>query len=67
MNGALALHPKVTASLLGGWVTTLILYSLSQWGHVDPPTVVGAALVGVVTFGCGYLAPVAAADTQPAK
>jgi hypothetical protein len=59
---ALQLHPKVTASLLGGWITTLILYSLDQWAHVNPPTVVGAALVGVITFACGWLAP----NTEPA-
>lgn len=57
MNGSLTLHPKVAASLLGGWITTLLLYSLDQWAHVDPPGVVCAALVGVVTFACGWLAP----------
>jgi hypothetical protein len=54
---ALSLHPKVAAPLLGGWVSTLILYGLAQWAHVNPPAVVGAAVVGVVTFACGWLAP----------
>jgi hypothetical protein len=54
---ALNLHPKVVASLLGGWLSTLIIYSLQQWAHVDPPAVVGAAIIGLVTFACGWLAP----------
>ena len=62
MSTALSLHPKVAASLLGGWVSTLILYGADYWGHINPPAVVGAALVGVVTFACGYLAP---ADASP--
>ena len=62
MKTALVLHPKVSASLLGGWIATLILYSLAQWAHVAPPGVVDAALVGVVTFACGWLAP----NTEPA-
>jgi hypothetical protein len=62
MNGALNLHPKVTASLLGGWVTVLILYSADHWGHVNPPSFVSAAVLGVVTFACGYLAPVAGVE-----
>jgi hypothetical protein len=57
MNGALNLHPKVTASALGGSVTTLILYSLDHWAHLSPPVFVAAALEVVVMFGCGYLAP----------
>lgn len=57
MNGPLTLHPKVSAPLLGGWLSTLILYGLDQWAHVNPPAVVGAAVVGVVTFACGWLAP----------
>ena len=63
---ALQLHPKVSASLLGGWLTTIILYSLDQWAHIDPPTVVGAALVGVITFACGWLATAPEA-TPPTK
>lgn len=66
MNGKLNIHPKVAASLLGGWITTIILYSLDQWAHVTAPAVVGAALVGVITFGCGYLAPTSTSDAPAA-
>jgi hypothetical protein len=35
----------------------LILHGLDQWAHGKPPTVAAAAVVGVVTFACGWLAP----------
>lgn len=57
MNGALNLHPKVAASLLGANVTTVILYSADHWGHVTPPSYVAAAILGIVTFACGWVAP----------
>lgn len=57
MKDALTLHPKVSAPLLGGWVTTLILYGADHWGHVNPPAYVAAALLGIVTFVCGWAAP----------
>jgi hypothetical protein len=57
VKGPLNLHPKVAASLLASWVTVLILYSLRQWAHVDPPIEVGAAVAGLVAFAAGWLAP----------
>jgi hypothetical protein len=57
MNTALNLHPKVAAPLLAGSVTELVLYSLGQWAHVNPPTVVGAALTVIIGFVAGWLAP----------
>jgi hypothetical protein len=53
----LSLHPKVAAGLLAGWATTLVIYSLRQWAHVDPPPEVGAALTGLLTFAAGWLTP----------
>jgi hypothetical protein len=55
--GPLDLHPKVTASLLAGWATTIVLYALATWAHVQPPGVVDAAIVGLLTFAAGWLAP----------
>lgn len=57
MDGKLNLHPKVAAGLIAGWVTVIIVYSLQQWGHVSLPSVVSAALTGLIAFGAGWLAP----------
>lgn len=65
MNGALTLHPKVAATLLGTWITVLIVYSLHQWAHVDLPDVVSAAITGLVAFAAGWLAP-SAVDSSTA-
>jgi hypothetical protein len=66
MNGALNLHPKVAATLLAGWVVTLIVYGLHQWAHTDLPGPASAALVGLIAFVAGWLAP-AQVDTSPPK
>lgn len=57
MNGALNLHPKVAASLLAGYVTVIVVYSLHQWAHVDLPDAVSAAITGLVAFAAGWVAP----------
>lgn len=54
---SLDLHPKVAASLLGSWVATIVLYVLRRYVDADLPVEVGAAIVSVVTFVCGWLAP----------
>lgn len=66
MNGKLNLHPKVAASLLASWVVLLLVYAVHQWGHVDLPTEVGAALTGIVAFVAGWLAPAQVDTTTPA-
>jgi hypothetical protein len=66
MNGALALHPKVAASLLATWLTVLIVYSLHQWAGVDLPDVVSAAITGLIAFAAGWLAPNQVAAAAPA-
>lgn len=63
MNGALNLHPKVAASLLAGYVTVIVVYSLHQWAHVDLPDAVAAAITGLVAFAAGWLAPSAVTST----
>jgi uncharacterized membrane protein YfcA len=64
MNGALNLHPKVAASLLAGWITVIIVYSLHQWAHTDLPDAVSAAITGLVAFGAGWLAPNAVSTAE---
>jgi len=57
VNSSLNLHPKVAATLLAGWIVTLIVYGLHQWAHTDLPGPASAALVGIVAFAAGWLAP----------
>lgn len=57
MPGALNLHPKVAASLIAGYLTVIIVYSLHQWAGVDLPDTVSAAIVGLITFAAGWVAP----------
>lgn len=60
MIGALSFNPKVSAALLATWLTTLIVYTLHTWAHVDLPAEVAAALTGLIGFLAGWLAPTAA-------
>lgn len=57
MDGKLNLHPKVAATTFATWITVIVVYSLSQWAHINLPTVVGVALTGVVAIAVGWLAP----------
>jgi hypothetical protein len=66
MQSALSLHPKVAASLLAGALTTIVVYSLHQWAHIDLPAEVSAALTVILAFAAGWLAPVAVAADAPA-
>lgn len=65
MNGALYLHPKVAAGLLASWLTTIVVYALHTWAHVDLPAEVAAALTGLIAFVAGWFAPSAIAAAIP--
>lgn len=54
---SLTLHPKVASSLIAGYLTVIIVYSLHQWAGVDLPDTVAAAITGVVASFAGWLAP----------
>lgn len=62
----LTLHPKVAATLLAGWITTILFYSLNQWAGVDLPLPVAAAVTSLVGFAAGWLAP-SAVDASAAE
>ena len=49
-------HPKVTAGLLAGAVTTLVVDALARHG-VAMSGADGASLAVLFTFVCGYVAP----------
>ena len=49
-------HPKVTAGLLAGAVTTLVVDALARHG-VALSGADGASLAVLFTFVCGYVAP----------
>lgn len=56
MNGALDIHPKVAAGTAAAAAAFILEYILAQLG-VKLPTDVAAAIVVVLTFGAGWLAP----------
>jgi hypothetical protein len=57
MNGALNLHPKVVGGTGGGTLGILVVWLLGL-AHVTVDPVVAGALVTVLAFVGGYLAPV---------
>lgn len=57
MKNYLSLHPKVAAPLLASWISTIVVFALHQWAGIDLPGTVDAALVGVIAFVAGWLAP----------
>jgi hypothetical protein len=65
MQNALTIHPKVTASTLGGALALIVAYTLSLFG-IQLPTEVAAALVVLFSFLSGWAAPATAASAAPA-
>ena len=49
------IHPKVAAGSLGGMVSTIALWGLSQLG-VKPPPDVAAAMAGLIVTSFAYAA-----------
>lgn len=54
---ALTLHPKTAAGGIAFNVVVVVLYVLDTRWHVTPPPAVAAAITGVVTTICAWLAP----------
>lgn len=54
---ALTIHPKVSASALGGAVALVVLYCLQSIWNVTVPAETAATITLICTFVCGYLAP----------
>ena len=50
----MTVHRKVSAALLGGAVSTLVVYGL-EFMVVTVPGTVAAAVTTLATFGAGYL------------
>ncbi len=47
--------PKVVAAALAGSATTIVLFLLSTYAHVDLPGEVAAAITTVLSFLIGYI------------
>jgi hypothetical protein len=56
VNGPLDIHPKVAAGSAAAAAAFLLEYLLAQFG-INMPTDVAAALVVVLGFAAGWLAP----------
>jgi hypothetical protein len=48
---------KVTAGALAGAVTTIGIWLIKTFGHVEIPGEIGAAITTVLTFIVSYLVP----------
>lgn len=64
MQNALTIHPKVTASTLGGAFALIVAYILSLFG-IQLPAEVAAAVVVIFSFVSGWAAPATAAGAVP--
>jgi len=49
--------PKVTATVIAGAITVLIVWGLKQYGHTDIPAEAASALTVIISFIAGYFAP----------
>jgi uncharacterized membrane protein len=65
MQNALTIHPKVTASTLGGAFALIVAYVLSLFG-IQLPAEVAAAIVVIFSFVSGWAAPATAATATTA-
>lgn len=54
---------KVAGASTGAALSTIVLFCLHQWGHVEAPAEVGAALATVLAAVGGWLARDTARDT----
>jgi hypothetical protein len=48
---------KVAAGAIAGAVTTIIIWVLKSYAHIDIPGDVGAAITTVLTFIVSYIVP----------
>lgn len=46
---------KVTAATLAGAVTTVFVWGLKQYGNIDLPGEVAAALTTILAFAAGWI------------
>ena len=53
---AFILHPKISASVLAGALTGIIIAEISRWG-VPIDAAEGANITAVVSFFAGYATP----------
>lgn len=56
---------KVAAGGAAGAVTTIVVWALSSFVHIDVPSEVAAALTLLVMFGVSYFVPSTAGEMQP--
>ena len=48
---------KVTAGLLAGAITTILVYAISMLAQVEIPPTVAAAITTLITFLISYMVP----------
>lgn len=59
------IHPKVTAAVLSGAITTLIIWALHQFAHIDPPPEVATAITVLIMALFGWAVPAASDPDAP--
>lgn len=65
MNGPLDIHPKVAAGSVAAAASLILIWALAQFKVALPGDVAGAIVV-VLTFAAGWLAPTTKSETAPA-
>lgn len=54
---------KTWAAVIAGAITTIMVWAIRQFGHIDIPAEIAMAIQICVTFATSYLTPPGAKDT----
>lgn len=54
---------KINSAGIAAFIVVIVLWAVKQWGKVDVPPEVAAALTGVISYVTAYLTPPAPRDT----
>lgn len=57
---------KVTAALLSGALTMVLLWALRTYAAIEPPAEVQQAIIVIVSFVVSYFVPLGADEVVPA-
>lgn len=49
--------PKMTASVIAGAITVLLVWALKQYGNTEIPAEAASAVTTIISFVAGYFAP----------
>jgi uncharacterized membrane protein YjjB (DUF3815 family) len=53
---------KIQVAALGGAISTLVVFLMEQYGHVQIPAAVATAITTILSFLISYFVPPAAQD-----